>query len=145
MKKLAFLVLAAVAAGCNQSFSQAAATAPAAAPTAPAVAPTAAGLALGVPTAAINTPKAKQLLAQPATVVLDVRTPAEYQTGHLSQARNLDVSSYDFAQQVAKLDTAKTYVLYCRSGTRSSKAANIMYQQGFHRVVNGGGYSDLAK
>jgi phage shock protein E len=97
------------------------------------------------PTAAINTPKAKQLLAQPATVVLDVRTPAEFMTGHLSQARNLNVSNDDFSQQVAKLDTTKTYVVYCRSGKRSSKAASIMYQQGFHRVVNGGAYSDLAQ
>ncbi|TPG62860.1 rhodanese-like domain-containing protein [Hymenobacter nivis] len=91
MKKLAFLLLAAIAAGCSQSFPQAAATAPAAAPTAT-------GLAPRGPTAAINTPKAKQLLAQPATVVLDVRTPAEFLTGHLSQARNLNVSSDDFAR-----------------------------------------------
>ncbi|TPG62859.1 rhodanese-like domain-containing protein [Hymenobacter nivis] len=46
---------------------------------------------------------------------------------------------------MAQLDTAQTYVLYCRSGKRSSKAADVMYQQGFRHVVNGGGYSDLAK
>ncbi|WP_204376111.1 rhodanese-like domain-containing protein [Hymenobacter coccineus] len=103
------------------------------------------GAGPGAPTAAVNTPKAKELLAQPTTVVLDVRTPAEFLTGHLSQARNINVSSDDFAQEVAKLDTAQTYVLYCRSGKRSSKAADIMYQQGFHRVVNGGGYADLTK
>ena len=100
-------------------------------------------VAATAPTAAINTLAAKQLLAKPATEVLDVRTPVEFMTGHLGQARNLNVNDDDFAQQVAKLDTSKSYVVYCRSGKRSSKAADIMYQQGFHHVVNGGGYDDL--
>lgn len=134
MKRLSLLLLAGLAAACNQQPSQpTAATAPAGAPAATATAPT----------AAINTPAAKELLAKPTTEVLDVRTPVEFMTGHLDQARNLNVSNDDFAQQVAKLDTAKTYVVYCRSGKRSSKAADIMYQQGFHHVVNGGGYDDL--
>ena len=134
MKRLSLLLLAGLAAACNQQPSQPAAT------TAPAAAPAATAPA---PTAAINTPAAKQLLAKPATEVLDVRTPVEFMTGHLAQARNLNVSNDDFAQQVTQLDTSKTYVVYCRSGKRSSKAADIMYQQGFRHVVNGGAYDDL--
>lgn len=130
MKYSSLLLLVGLVAACNQQPSQpTATTAPVA--TAPA------------PTAAINTPAAKQLLAKPATEVLDVRTPVEFMTGHLAQARNLNVSNDDFAQQVAQLDTSKTYVVYCRSGKRSSKAADIMYQHGFRHVVNGGGYDDL--
>ena len=132
MKRLSLLLLAGLAAACNQQPSQPTAT------TAPVAAP-----AATAPTAAINTPAAKQLLAKPATEVLDVRTPVEFMTGHLAQARNLNVSNDDFAQQVAQLDTSKTYVVYCRSGKRSSKAADIMYQHGFRHVVNGGGYDDL--
>jgi phage shock protein E len=136
MKRLSLLLLAGLAAACNQQPSQPATTAPTAAPTATAPAATA-------PTAAINTPAAKQLLAKPTTEVLDVRTPVEFMTGHLTQARNLNVNNDEFAQQIAQLDTSKTYVVYCRSGKRSSKAADIMYQKGFHHVVNGGGYDDL--
>jgi phage shock protein E len=136
MKRLSLLLLAGLAAACNQQPSPPTATAPTAAPTATAPAATA-------PTAAINTPAAKQLLAKPTTEVLDVRTPVEFMTGHLAQARNLNVNNDEFAQQVAQLDTSKTYVVYCRSGKRSSKAADIMYQKGFHHVVNGGGYDDL--
>ena len=132
MKRLSLLLLAGLAAACNQQPSQPTAT------TAPAAAPTAMA-----PTAAINTPAAKELLAKHTTEVLDVRTPVEFMTGHLDQARNLNVSNDDFAEKVAKLDTTKTYVVYCRSGKRSSKAADIMYQKGFHHVVNGGGYDDL--
>ena len=134
MKRLSFLLLAGLVAACNQHTSQPTAT------TAPVGAPAATAPA---PTAAINTPAAKQLLAKPTTEVLDVRTPVEFMTGHLAQARNLNVSSDDFAQQVTQLDTSKTYVVYCRSGKRSSKAADIMYQQGFRHVVNGGAYDDL--
>jgi phage shock protein E len=132
MKRLSLLLLAGLAAACNQQPSQpTAATAPAATP------------ATTAPTAAINTPAAKQLLAKPSTEVLDVRTPVEFMTGHLAQARNLNVNNDDFTQQVTQLDTSKTYVVYCRSGKRSSKAADIMYQHGFRHVVNGGGYDDL--
>jgi phage shock protein E len=132
MKRLSLLLLAGLAAACNQQPSQPTAT------TAPVATP-----AATAPTAAINSPAAKQLLAKPATEVLDVRTPVEFMTGHLAQAHNLNVSNDDFAQQVTQLDTSKTYVVYCRSGKRSSKAADIMYQHGFRHVVNGGGYDDL--
>jgi phage shock protein E len=132
MKRLSLLLLAGLAAACNQQPSQPTAT------TAPAAVP-----ATTAPTAAINTPAAKQLLAKPGTEVLDVRTPVEFMTGHLAQARNLNVNNDDFTQQVTQLDTSKTYVVYCRSGKRSSKAADIMYQHGFRHVVNGGGYDDL--
>jgi phage shock protein E len=138
MKRLSLLLLAGLAAACNQQPSQ-----PAATTTTPTAAPTATAPAATAPTAAINTPAAKELLAKPTTEVLDVRTPVEFMTGHLGQARNLNVNDDDFAQQVAKFDTSKTYVVYCRSGKRSSKAADIMYQKGFHHVVNGGGYDDL--
>jgi phage shock protein E len=138
MKRLSLVLLAGLAAACNQQPSQ-----PAATTATPTAAPTATAPAATAPTAAINTPAAKELLTKPTTEVLDVRTPVEFMTGHLGQARNLNVNDDDFAQQVTKLDTTKTYVVYCRSGKRSSKAADIMYQKGFHHVVNGGGYDDL--
>ena len=134
MKRLSFLLVAGLAAACNQQQPAQSAATPAPAATAPTAT---------APTAAINTPAAKQLLAKSGTEVLDVRTPVEFMTGHLGQARNLNVNDDDFAQQVAKLDTSKAYVVYCRSGKRSSKAADIMYQKGFRHVVNGGGYDDL--
>lgn len=137
MKKSAFLLLAGLATACNQSTPQTTA-AVSSVPAATADAP-----AQSAPTAAINTPKAKELLKQPGTQVLDVRTAPEYMLGHLQPAQNLNVNDDNFAQQVAKLDTGKTYVVYCRSGKRSSKAADIMYQHGFRHVVNGGGYDDL--
>ncbi|HEX8350397.1 MAG TPA: rhodanese-like domain-containing protein [Hymenobacter sp.] len=84
-----------------------------------------------------------QLLQQPNVVVLDVRTPAEFANGHLRNARNLDYNGSGFSTQVADLDTAKTYVLYCGSGVRSGKAVTLMQQQGFRKVINAGGFKTL--
>ena len=136
MKNIAYLALLALAA-CNQSAPQTTA-AVSSAPAATADAP-----AQSAPTAAINTPRAKKLLQQPGTQVLDVRTSVEYLAGHLEQAKNLNVNAADFTQQLAQLDTSKTYVVYCHSGKRSAKALGIMQQRGFHHLVNGGGYGDL--
>lgn len=85
----------------------------------------------------------KKALAQPEVVLLDVRTPEEYATGHLRNAQNLDFRSPDFASRAALLDPKKTYVLYCASGNRSSKAALLLQGKGFKNVVNAGAFQTL--
>jgi len=87
----------------------------------------------------------KKTLAQPNTVLLDVRTPEEYAAGHLPGAQNLNYQAPDVAQQLQRLDPKKTYVLYCRSGNRSSKTAVLMQEKGFPQVINAGAYEDLKK
>ncbi|MCL3862235.1 rhodanese-like domain-containing protein [Actinotalea sp. K2] len=72
-----------------------------------------------------------ELVAREGTVVLDVRTPAEFAEGHLPGAVNLDLSSGEFPQQVAALDTDLAYAVYCRSGNRSDQALAIMRESGF--------------
>lgn len=69
-----------------------------------------------------------------ADVVLDVRTPAEFAAGHLSDAVNIDVESGDFAQRIAELDKEATYAVYCRSGSRSGVAVDAMVEAGFTDV-----------
>ena len=138
MRILPLLLLAAAfATGCGRALSPAATTAT------KAPVSTAAVTSATMPPDTINVPAAKALLAQPGTLVLDVRTPAEFQTGHLLQARNLDVTAAEFAQQITQLDPSKTYVVYCRSGKRSSKAIQFLHQQGFQHLVNGGSYDGL--
>ena len=144
MKNYAFLLLAGLATACNQSAPQTPA-AVSSAPAATADTPPATTQAPAAAPGTIDIARAKELLKQPGTQVLDVRTAPEYVLGHLEQAKNLNVNSDDFAQQVAQLDTSKTYVVYCGSGVRSAKAAEQMAQKGFHHVVNGGGYGDLKK
>jgi phage shock protein E len=79
-------------------------------------------------------------MTQPNTVIVDVRTPAEYAAGHIEGAINIDVEGADFNSQIASLDPSKTYALYCHSGRRSGIAMTTMQQAGFKSVydLNGG-------
>lgn len=76
-------------------------------------------------------------------VVIDVRTPAEYEAGHLDDALNIDFNAPDFKGQIGKLDRDGSYVVYCKSGNRSGQAKAVMDQMGFTDVYDGGAYSDL--
>jgi len=68
----------------------------------------------------------KKMMDQPNTVVLDVRTDIEYKNGHVPNAVHINYYAPNFSEQVAKLDTSKTYLVYCHSGSRSLKACKIM-------------------
>ena len=72
----------------------------------------------------------------PGTVVLDVRTPAEFASGHLPAAKNVDFEGKDFATRISALDKNATYALYCRSGNRSGKAMEQMAAAGFTHVYD---------
>lgn len=78
-------------------------------------------------------------LKAPQTVILDVRTPAEFAEGHLPGATNLDVQSPEFAAQVAQLDPSAPYAVYCRSGNRSQVALQMMAQGGVTNAYHLGG------
>jgi len=72
----------------------------------------------------------------PNTVLLDVRTPAEFASGHLPGAVNLDVESAEFATAAAGLDPAKNYAVYCRSGNRSKVAMTALQQLGIRSLFD---------
>lgn len=70
-------------------------------------------------------------------VVIDVRTSAEVSQGYIKGTDIFaDINGDDFEAQISKLDTAKSYIIYCRSGSRSSSAANYMVSKGFKKVYN---------
>ncbi|MES2560449.1 MAG: rhodanese-like domain-containing protein [Bacteroidota bacterium] len=69
-------------------------------------------------------------------VLLDVRTPAEWEKGHLTNAILADISGDSFDAEILKLDTNTTVYVYCASGRRSANAAVIMQQKGFRKVVD---------
>jgi rhodanese-related sulfurtransferase len=69
-------------------------------------------------------------------VIIDVRTPSEYISGHIENAVNIDYSSTAFSDEVGKLDKNKAYLVYCRSGSRSKKAVAIMSELGFSEIYN---------
>ena len=73
-------------------------------------------------------------------VVLDIRTPEEFNEARLANAINVDYYDADFAEQLDGLDKNDPYVMYCRTGNRSSDAVKTMKDLGFVEVyeIDGG-------
>lgn len=68
--------------------------------------------------------------------IIDVRTPQEYQSGHLDGAINLDYYSDGFLNNLTSLDKNSTYLIYCRRGIRGGSALEMMRGLGFKEVYN---------
>ena len=68
--------------------------------------------------------------------VVDVRTPGEYQQGHIKGAVLIDFNSPDFQSKLESLDKNKPVYVYCRSGHRSGMAVKIMADKGFKTIYN---------
>ena len=93
---------------------------------------------------AIAEPSAVQEAIADGAELIDVRTPEEFAAGHLRGAENIDLAAPDFNERIGALDKAGSYVIYCASGNRAGAAIEIMRNQGFDDLTNGGGYEDLA-
>ena len=76
-------------------------------------------------------------------IILDIRTPEEYETGYIEGAVNTDYYSDTFRKNLSKMQKNRTYLVYCRSGNRSGKTFEIMKELGFEQVYNmTGGMND---
>lgn len=70
-------------------------------------------------------------------LVLDVRTPGEYGAGHVDGARNVPVHTVaSVADQLGAKD--RPLLLYCRSGSRSSRAKRMLVAAGYSDVTDAG-------
>ena len=84
-------------------------------------------------------------VAEAGIITLDVRTPGEFNEGHIEGAQLIDFQSGNFENEIATLDKSKTYAVYCRSGNRSGEAVKVMSDAGFTSVYNlNGGVIDWA-
>lgn len=82
---------------------------------------------------------------QDCFAIIDVRTSAEYNAGHIPGALKYDIYTDEFDTALTTLDKDAVYLVYCRSGNRSATAANRMRDAGFTAVYNMlGGFNDWA-
>lgn len=80
-------------------------------------------------------------LVKQGAVILDVRSPGEYQQGHIKGSINAPLN--DLSRQLSKLKKENTVITCCASGMRSASAKSILKSNGFTQVHNGGGWSSL--
>lgn len=85
----------------------------------------------------------KEILKDRNTKLVDVRTTAEFNTGHLKGAVNIPLDQ--IKQRYQEIDglSKSPVLLYCRSGNRSGQAVAYLLQKGIKNVYNGGGMEDL--
>ena len=88
----------------------------------------------------IDSAEAEAMIANGA-VWLDVRMPSEFKNEHYPNAVNMPL--YFLRKDIGKLESDKTYIVYCDSGRRSSSAAYLLTQRGYQAVVLKGGMQIL--
>lgn len=80
---------------------------------------------------------AEQLEADDNAVILDVRTMEEVEEGYIPDAVHIDIYlGQGFLDEINKLDKAKNYYVYCRSGNRSRQACALLRQAGIDNAYN---------
>ena len=84
----------------------------------------------------LDASKFAEKIAESDVVVLDVRTPEEFNGGHIINAINIDIYNDYFNSDISTLDKSKSYAVYCRSGKRSVDASNEMDSIGFKATYN---------
>jgi phage shock protein E len=74
-------------------------------------------------------------------ILVDVRTPEEFASGTVNGAINIPVDELE--SQLTKLNKDAEIVVFCRSGSRSARAAAILEKNGFKHVFNGGTWQQV--
>ncbi len=73
--------------------------------------------------------------------IIDVRTPGEYQGGHIKGSKNIPLQV--LTAKTTTLDKTKPIITCCASGMRSASAKSVLLKNGFTEVYNGGGWNNL--
>lgn len=90
----------------------------------------------------VTVTEAREMIQNEDVVVIDVRTPDEYENGHIEGATLINFFGDDFDARIAELPKDKEYIVYCQSGNRSGKAVKKMEAAGFTNAHNmTGGWS----
>ena len=84
----------------------------------------------------LNSSEFSGVIKDKSVVIVDVRTPQEFASGHIQGATNIDWESGHFESDINALNKGTPYAVYCRSGNRSSQAVSLMVNDGFKTVYN---------
>lgn len=85
----------------------------------------------------ISSEEMSSMLSDTDIVIIDVRTPDEWSKGYITGTDMfININADNFEDQIQSLDKTQKYIVYCRSGNRSSKACSIMSRNGFTNLYN---------
>ena len=86
-----------------------------------------------------------QKIKEAEAIWIDVRTPAEFESGHVSDALNIEYQNLGSAIVSIAPDKNAPINLYCRSGRRSEIAKQTLLNMGYTNVINKGAYDMVKK
>lgn len=83
----------------------------------------------------------KEVLEKKNPVLIDVRTPAEFQGGSVENAVNIPMN--EVVDRLDEFQKSQPIIVFCRSGARSEQVMRYLKEKGISKVWNGGGWLDL--
>jgi phage shock protein E len=84
----------------------------------------------------VDAREAQKLMTDKGVVVLDIRTPQEFNQGRIAGAKNIDFLAPDFEQRIDTLDKSKSYLVHCASGGRSTHSLALFKKHSFQSVYH---------
>ena len=75
-------------------------------------------------------------------IILDVRTEEEYNSGHIENSILITVDDIESKAEELLVNKDEKILVYCRSGNRSKKAADLLVKMGYTNVYDFGGIKD---
>ena len=84
----------------------------------------------------VDAREAQKLVTDKSVVVLDIRTPQEFNQGRIAGAKNIDFQAPDFEQRIETLDKSKSYLVHCASGGRSTHSLALFKKHSFQSVYH---------
>ena len=84
----------------------------------------------------LNVDEYEKQISGDEVLIVDVRTPNEYKSGHIEGAVLVDVTEGSFDQKIQEYDKNQPVYIYCRSGSRSANAMRKMKAMGFTEVYD---------
>lgn len=85
----------------------------------------------------VNVASFKKLVDNNTGLIVDVRTPQEYASGHIAGAINIDWKNQEeFTSKIKEVSKDKTVLIYCHSGHRSGLATKYLKNEGYSKIYN---------
>ena len=85
----------------------------------------------------------REIVRNPKTKFIDVRTEQEFEMGHLKDAINIPLHTIPSNIDLIKNLDAESIVFYCLSGNRSGQAVSFLKQNGMQNIYNGGSFDEM--
>ena len=90
----------------------------------------------------LPTTEFSEIIQNKEVLLVDVRTPGEYQAGFIHGAVNVNFADKNFTKKMAYFDRETPVALYCRIGWRSARASEVLKSLGFVKIYDlKGGYT----